>query len=257
MTTTPLRVEVRSYQPLRTEDTHVHDHHQIVLPLTGGMPLHVGGRADTVRDGRGVFLAPQVPHRFRVEGQGNRFLVVDFTAHAAGIPHRLLPRLAAGTFFSLAEPARHLVRYLADLGGAPDAATAHHALALLLLEAKPAEPEASTRPPTPASARVATATAFLDAHLDQPVTVAEVARAAGLSPSHLQAEFRRQIGCGVAEYLRRARLDRAAALLVDGTRPIVDIALACGYADQTALTRALRKERGVTPGALRRRGGGS
>lgn len=255
MTTTPLRVEVRSYQPLRTEDTHVHDHHQIVLPLTGGMPLHVGGRADTVRDGRGVFLAPQVPHRFRVEGQGNRFLVVDFTAHAAGIPHRLLPRLAAGTFFSLAEPARHLVRYLADLGGAPDAATAHHALALLLLEAKPAEP--ATAAPAPASARVSAAAAFLDAHLDRPVTVAEVARAAGLSPSHLQAEFRRQLGCGVAEYLRRARLDRATTLLAGGDMPIVEVALSCGYADQTALTRALRKERGVTPGALRRRGGGS
>lgn len=248
----PIRVEVRSYRPRQAEDTHTHDHHQIVLPLAGGMPLHVGDRADTVRDGRGVFLAPQVPHRFRVEGQGNRFLVVDFASHAAGLPQRLLPRLAAGTFFSLGQPAQHLVRYLAEIGGTADAATAHHALSLLLLEAQPAGGEAPAA--VPASARVAAAVACIDARLDQPLSVAEVAQAAGLSPSHLQAEFRRLLGCGVAEYLRRPRLDRAAALLAGSDMPIVEVALACGYADQTALTRALRKERGVTPAALRRQG---
>lgn len=250
-----IRVDVRSYRPLQAEDTHVHDHHQIVLPLHGGMPLHVGDRAGTVADGRGVFLAPRVPHRFRVEGAGNRFLVIDFAAHAAGLPDRLLPRLAAGTFFSLPEPARHLVRYLEETGAAADAAMAHHALNLLLLAAEPTTAGGGGGFSAALPARVAAAAAFIDAHAAEPLTVTQIARASGLSPSHLHAEFRKALGCGVGEYLRRARLDRAGALLAGTDMPIAEVALACGYADQTALTRALRRERGITPAALRRTAG--
>lgn len=252
MSTPAIRVEVRSYRPKAAEDTHAHDHHQIVLPLAGGMPLHAGERTGTVRDGQGVFLPPHQPHRFRVEGAGNRFLVIDFAPRTAGLPDRLLPRLAAGTFFALTEPARHLLRYLEEAGGAADAATAHHALNLLLLSAEPVAAAGGAGTALPA--RVAAAAAFMEAHAAEPLTVTDIARAAGLGPSQLHAEFRRALGCGVAEYLRRVRLDRAGALLAGSTMPIAEVALACGYADQTALTRALRKDRGTTPAVLRRSG---
>lgn len=62
----------------------------------------------------------------------------------------------------------------------------------------------------------------------------------------------RALGCVPGEYLVRRRLDAAEALLRDGTLPIAEVALATGYSDQSALTRRLKRRRGVTPAALRR-----
>ena len=81
--------------------------------------------------------------------------------------------------------------------------------------------------------------------------VAEIAAAAGLSPSHLHAEFRRQLGKSPARHLADVRLAAAIDLLRHSDEPIGLIALACGYSEQSALNRALRHRLGTTPRALR------
>jgi AraC-like DNA-binding protein len=80
-----------------------------------------------------------------------------------------------------------------------------------------------------------------------------VARVARVSPSHLRALFRCHLGESVQQRLTAVRLDAALRLLAEGSEPIAAIALAVGFSDQTALTRALRRERATTPAAYRRR----
>ncbi|MFV7869548.1 helix-turn-helix transcriptional regulator, partial [Enterococcus faecium] len=89
--------------------------------------------------------------------------------------------------------------------------------------------------------------------LDETLTVADLAAEAGLSPSRLHAAFRAATGQGPAACLADLRLDRAVDLLGQGRLGIAEIALARGYVEQSALTRALRRRRGITPGQLRRR----
>jgi hypothetical protein len=70
--------------------------------------------------------------------------------------------------------------------------------------------------------------------------------------SHLHAEFRRQLGKSPARHLADVRLDAAIARLRGGVEPIAQIALACGYSEQSALSRALRRRLAITPAAIRR-----
>ena len=63
-------------------------------------------------------------------------------------------------------------------------------------------------------------------------------------------------GCGLAggspgDYLRRRRVELAIAGVCAGRQPLAEIALACGYADQSHMTHALRRDVGMTPHALR------
>jgi AraC family transcriptional regulator len=82
--------------------------------------------------------------------------------------------------------------------------------------------------------------------------VRETALAVGVHPVHLARVFRRHLGCSVAGYVRRLRLERAATLLSLERSPISAVAHSCGFADQSHLTRALRRETGLTPATFRR-----
>lgn len=84
------------------------------------------------------------------------------------------------------------------------------------------------------------------------VTTADLASEAGLHPVYVARAFRRWYGCSIASYARRLRLDYARRMLADSRDPLARVAVLCGYADQSHLTRALRKGLGLTPATLRR-----
>jgi len=79
-----------------------------------------------------------------------------------------------------------------------------------------------------------------------------LAAEAGVHPATLARTFRRLHGCSPGEYARRARLERALALLRASDAPLAEVALRTGFADQSHLTRALRAAVGLAPAAYRR-----
>jgi AraC family transcriptional regulator len=82
-------------------------------------------------------------------------------------------------------------------------------------------------------------------------SVAHVAMRLGVHPIHLARTFRVFHGCTPGEYLRRARVERAAALLKGSRRSLADVAHMCGFADQSHFTRAFQSALGVTPRRFR------
>jgi len=82
----------------------------------------------------------------------------------------------------------------------------------------------------------------------------ELARRAGLSPRQLRRRFLELFGVGLKEFVTRARVKAAAELLRGTSRPISEIALDCGFYDQSAFTRAFRRRAGMTPERYRRGG---
>lgn len=82
--------------------------------------------------------------------------------------------------------------------------------------------------------------------------VRELAEAAGVHPVYLARAFRRAYGVPVTEYARRLRVRAAADRVASTGIPLARIACETGFADQAHLTRELRRETGLTPGALRR-----
>jgi AraC-like DNA-binding protein/ABC-type lipoprotein export system ATPase subunit len=83
------------------------------------------------------------------------------------------------------------------------------------------------------------------------LTVGDLAAAAGMSTDRLERAMRRMLGVSPKQYLLRTRVEQAALLLATTDRPISEIAVACGYFDQSQLSRQFAARVGVTPGRYR------
>ncbi|MDQ7996297.1 MAG: AraC family transcriptional regulator [Luteibacter sp.] len=96
------------------------------------------------------------------------------------------------------------------------------------------------------------ATAFMEERLDQSFPVSAVADACGLSVNHFSRAFRRSLGKPPHRWLLDRRIDRARELLRATAMSLADIALACGFAEQSHFTRVFTRTVGMPPGAWRR-----
>ena len=83
--------------------------------------------------------------------------------------------------------------------------------------------------------------------MHKPLRIADLAAAEGVHAARLSREFKRRYGCGIGDYLRRIRLEKAMNALATSTDPISTVALAAGFSDQSHLTRELRHATGLTP----------
>ena len=92
---------------------------------------------------------------------------------------------------------------------------------------------------------------FLHSHFAEPITLADVAKAAGTHPTHLERVFRRQYHCTIGEYVRRLRVEFACreAALTDTS--LMEIGLAAGFYDQSHFSRTFKQIVGLTPGKYR------
>jgi AraC family transcriptional regulator len=93
---------------------------------------------------------------------------------------------------------------------------------------------------------------ILIAHLDGRVMLREVARECGLSASHFSRAFHRTIGSAPHNWLLKHRVTVAKEKLRDRRLSLSEVALACGFSDQSHLTRVFTRFVGVSPGAWRR-----
>ena len=91
-------------------------------------------------------------------------------------------------------------------------------------------------------------------HAEPPaeLSLSGLAACANVDPAHLGRVFRRHHGVSVGTYVRRLRLDRAAAQLAGADEPVASIAAEHGFADQSHFTRAFKRHTGVTPARYRR-----
>ncbi|WP_052250874.1 helix-turn-helix domain-containing protein [Xanthomonas sacchari] len=78
-----------------------------------------------------------------------------------------------------------------------------------------------------------------------------LAQVAGRHPAHLARAFRACYGCTPGDYRRRAQADRAAALLRGSRRPLLEIALDCGYSSAAQFSRAFKAAYGTSPSLYR------
>jgi AraC-like DNA-binding protein len=237
------RISIRSYGG--RAEAHAHEFHQVVLPVAGVLDMSVGTVAGRVDASAAVLVPAGTAHGFRSAGE-NRFVVLDVPARADLFEP--LARGVGGPFFAVDAALSALARYLAAeaAGGAVDPATEAHACALLLRSLERRLPRAG--PETP----VARALRLMRERRAEPLSVPDVAREVGLAPSRFHELFRQETGTTPARRLAELRLDLAEEMLAGGIG-IAEVALACGFSEQSALTRALRRVRGTTPSALTRR----
>lgn len=237
----PVDLHIRSYGAVRDADRHAFA--QLVLPLRGAVSLEISGREQLLDPLRAAFVAPGAWHSQCADAVNQSFIVdID----AAAIAPEVRARLDERPFQALGPEARRLVEFM-DLLAARRAATPAlvASWAPLLLDTLVLD---SVRAPS----RLAALLASVDADPGRPWSTDAMARCAGLSASRLHALFREELDTTPHDWLLRLRLARVCERLAGGTEPIAALALAAGFSDQGALTRAMRRALDTTPAAYRR-----
>jgi AraC-like DNA-binding protein len=90
-----------------------------------------------------------------------------------------------------------------------------------------------------------------DSRFTEPLGVADLARAAGLSPAHFSRQFRRTFGESPHAYLLTRRLERAAAMLRNTDRSVADICVSVGLTSVGSFTTSFTRTYGRSPTAYR------
>jgi AraC family transcriptional regulator len=101
--------------------------------------------------------------------------------------------------------------------------------------------------------RLKRATDFMMANLAEPIGLADMAAAAGLSRMHFAAQFRVATGLPPHEYLQRRRIERTQDLLSNSKQALVQIALEAGFKTQSHFTTVFSRVVGQTPNSWRQR----
>lgn len=92
---------------------------------------------------------------------------------------------------------------------------------------------------------------YIQTHLDQDITLVELANLAGMSSHYFACLFKQSIGFSPHQYLIDCRIKRAKQLLAQQELPIVEICQQVGYQSQSYFTKIFRKHTGITPKKFR------
>ncbi|MBA3847221.1 MAG: helix-turn-helix domain-containing protein [Planctomycetes bacterium] len=242
---------------------HAHDFHEVVY-IRRGRGIHViDDRPYPIIAGDIYVMRPGEPHAYHIDHGELHIVNVLITPQLFGPTDWAslcaLPGLAP--FLTGAEgqrhkltlppPHDHAVEALAErirdalLRRTPGYRLLTRALALELLLT--INHVAGEQADGPAAGPVATAIAYLHAHPDEVVAMADLALETGLSANYLGERFKAELGVSVADYLNRLRIDRARELLAGSDRSISDIAVAIGFAGTSYFGKVFRKLTGHTP----------
>ena len=93
---------------------------------------------------------------------------------------------------------------------------------------------------------------YMKANLAQDLSISNLATLTSMSDSHFSRSFKQAVGISPYRYLMQQRVERAKQLLKQQVISISDIALDCGFANQTHLTKVFRQMAGVTPKAYQK-----
>jgi AraC-like DNA-binding protein len=234
-------LHLRSYDDVPSSGWHLYA--QLVLPLQGQLAMDIGGRYGKATPLQAAFVRPETDHIQHSDG-ANRSLIVDFDfgAVAPDTAQRLLER----PYAPIGAAAGKLVEFISlmrENGGAGTQVLANWLP--LLLETL------AGQPPQPLS-RLSALLAHVEMQLAAPWSAEAMAKQANLSVSRLHALFREQLDTTPQAWLNSVRLQWVCRRLRETRLPIAQLALQAGFADQSALTHAMRRTMDTTPAAYRR-----
>jgi AraC family transcriptional regulator len=91
---------------------------------------------------------------------------------------------------------------------------------------------------------------YIEAHLDEDLTLAELARVAEFSLSHFKPLFRQAMGMPVHRFVLERRVDRARLRLLEGGRSLTEIAMEAGFSHPSHMARCMRRVLGLSPSQI-------
>ena len=256
---------------------HWHEELEAARVSEGSVAVTIGSRTRVLRQGEGFFVNTGVLHAARAVGEGPSRLhsLVFHPRLVGGSPDSVFYKEYLNPLMHSPEQTNFWLRR-----GNPEEARALEAIerawracaqeprhyvflvreGLSELMALLLDPRRDLPPPPKDdrtrrdNERVKQMLAFIHNAFADPLTVADIARSAAVSPSECLRCFRRTVGQTPVQYLREYRLRRAGELLAGTSLPVAQVAADCGFDDVSYFTRVFRQYRHMTPTAYRRKG---
>ncbi|MAA66516.1 MAG: AraC family transcriptional regulator [Alteromonadaceae bacterium] len=240
---------------------HEHEHHQVVIGLQGHSGLAGDGWGVDLGTRRACLVPTATRHDF-FGNDANHVLVIDLDARAPALSNplhseydRLAPLFDRPLHLDMDERLQCLIHLCAsELNQAPDNLSLHNHFAagiMHCLSSRLVGDQASRKKRH--CFNVETIRHYVRKNLHRKITIRELAAESCLSVSRFHEIFREMTGISPHQYIIQARLERATDLMVQSRSSLADISFRTGFSSQGALTNAMKKHRGVTPSALRKR----
>lgn len=250
------RVQSLESQPNR----HHHHHHQVVLGLTGEVWFDLPpNQQQHFGPGFGCLVPGNCDHAFYGEGD-NSVVVIDVSAHDGSnhlIDARLFDQLfAQPRFIELDANLQSLLQCLAqELTQRPHDVQLQQHISGLLLHSLFHRIAAYQQQPAVSASRIdlAMLNQLIANRLTEKLSVDELARACHMSASQFHLRFRQLTGMTPYQYVIQQRTQQAAWLLQNSSMKISAIATETGFANQSALSHAIKARFEISPGQLRQR----
>ena len=244
------RVTEREYSAGVTLSRHCHDSALLIYGLDGAYTeTYAAGRSAVCEPGVLRFLPRGLGHS-NVFENGARCLVIEIendtlervTRHTKMLDRPSPIRSVASTWL--------LQRLYTEFSkDDPLSLISLEGLLLEILADGARHSDASGRAAVPRWLRMAHD--YVEANFLRNVSLAEIARVAGVHRVHLAREFRRYFSTTVGELLRRRRVEHACRLVSTTQDSLADVAIACGFSDQSHFCATFRHQVGLTPGRFR------
>ncbi|MCW5650709.1 MAG: AraC family transcriptional regulator [Ramlibacter sp.] len=237
-------------------ERHSHETYSVGVTVSGVQTFHCGGSLHASLRGDVILFNPDEAHdgqRGSQDGFGYAMLYVSRDLLDACRGHEAGLRLAAHFARPVVrDPAmgRALMKAVDAVAQPAESLRAQElvgdVLTRLLQRHGERRPDGTVR--GAGAARMARARDYLCTHYAQDVTVDHLAQAVGLSRVHLTRAFTQHHGVPPHVYLNAVRVQRAREAMLAGL-PLAEVAVACGFADQSHFSRRFKGSLGLTPAA--------
>lgn len=249
-------------QDLRGVDVHWHDFYELVYVRAGSALHRLNGRPHLVEPGSIIMMTPADFHEFEATS-AQPLSCYNVVVDPWVVEQELDDLLAHGVSWetavldpggsSEADFARLEREFQAGAAGSVPLMTA--LLRCILVEAsrlrEAPSPDADVQG-TSAPEDVRRAIRYVERHFREPITLADVAAEARLSPNYLSERFRQVTGTPFQAYLQSRRLRFARSLLASTRLGVTEICHAAGFNNPSHFGRAYRRRYGEMPSAARR-----
>lgn len=240
---------------------HWHNEIELIRVLEGTLSLRLNEQEYLAQKGDLLFLNSEVVHQGTPQDCVYECIVVhlDFLYNTTRSCRHFLEQVAAGRYLvdpllPKNDPAAH--RLFDALGRKTPgyefiAISAFYQLFGRIL----AENRFTSSGPEIADSRqipkLKNALAYIRQHYNEPITLPDMAKAAGMSPKYFGAFFKKMTGKTPFDYLCAYRIEKAARMLKNTERNVTEVAYCCGFNDLSYFIKRFKQANGISPGAYK------
>lgn len=242
------RFTEKAYELKSALPRHSHELAHFCFVIDGAYTENIGSRSDERIPSTLIFYPPDVTHAESHHSRGRHFLIEleSWRSESMRDYNALLSDPSVLIDSSTSWLAAKIYREFRNMDELSKMALEGLTLELLVETSRRSKKDERRQP-----AWLSKATDILSDSFSNPPCLDDIADAIGIHPVHLARVFRQFHHCTISEYVRNLRIDYARRRMLASKEPLVEIALAAGFADQTHFSRSFKRVTGMTPTEFR------